>query len=116
VTGHESLFHAPGRGNTYRYKKGCRCAECTAANTESGRRTRTGGVCESCGAKTDGSNGPAKAPRLCASCSAIEREPEHGSPWRYNSKKHLCRCEKCRAGWAAWMREYNKRKRAAVAA
>lgn len=35
------------------------------------RRQRYMGTCESCGARTDGSNGKAKAPRLCLSCTQV---------------------------------------------
>src|SRR4051812_22570863 len=36
------------------------------------RKDGYGGVCESCGARTDGSNGRAKAPAVCARCAAAD--------------------------------------------
>jgi hypothetical protein len=38
------------------------------------RRTMYGGTCKYCGAKTDGSNGAAKAPEVCRSCQGHERK------------------------------------------
>jgi hypothetical protein len=35
---------------------------------ERARKVRYAGTCEKCGGKTDGSNGPGKAPRICMSC------------------------------------------------
>lgn len=40
---------------------------------ERARKANYGGVCGSCGARTDGSNGRAKAPKLCAACAAAKQ-------------------------------------------
>lgn len=40
------------------------------------RKRRYAGVCEQCGARTDGSNGRAKAPSLCAACSVRRQHEE----------------------------------------
>lgn len=37
------------------------------------KRTKYGGTCESCGKKTDGSNGAGKAPKLCVRCFGESR-------------------------------------------
>lgn len=50
---------------------------------------------------------------VCADCYNDEREPEHGTYTRYNSKKWACRCADCRAAWAAKMRDYYRRTKVA---
>lgn len=57
------------------------------------RRARYQGTCEDCGARTDGSNGKAKAPTLCNRCYRARREPPHGTTSRYQGG---CRCDDCR--------------------
>lgn len=47
------------------------------------RKNRYRGTCEDCGAATDGSNGPTKAPTVCKDCAAIrQHEARHWTPER----------------------------------
>lgn len=78
------------------------------------RKERYRGTCEECGAATSGCRGPGKAPRFCRTCTARQREPAHGTASRYSSAKWRCRCDACRAAWAAYMRGYYRRRRAAA--
>lgn len=43
---------------------------------ERARKDSYRGTCEGCGARTDGSNGPASAPRLCLDCTVQRRRDE----------------------------------------
>lgn len=45
-------------------------------DNDKSRKDRYRGVCESCGARTDGSNGRALAPKLCISCSTAEQHEQ----------------------------------------
>lgn len=76
------LIAAPhGAINTYN-RYACRCALCTEAKrVEQERRRRSLGV-------------------------KPWREAQHGTIGRYSSSVHRCRCDECRAAWAAYWREH----------
>lgn len=40
------------------------------------RKRSYGGTCEDCGARTDGANGRARAPKRCAACAATQKHEE----------------------------------------
>lgn len=48
------------------------------------RKQSYGGTCEHCGARTTGSNGPRKAPRICATCKATQTHEQ-----RYWTKQRV---------------------------
>lgn len=57
------------------------------------RKDRYRGTCQACGAKTDGSNGAAKAPKYCLRCAPAAYSIPCPS---YASYARGCRCEGCR--------------------
>lgn len=40
----------------------------------------------------------------CRTGRTHDPQPEHGSVYRYTCCK--CRCDRCKAGWADWMKRY----------
>jgi hypothetical protein len=66
-------------GTAGQYQKGCRCADCRAANTANCRRQREA-------RKAD----PSRADRA-----------GHGKTTTY--RNYLCRCEECRTAWSKYM-------------
>jgi hypothetical protein len=74
------------------------------------RKASYGGRCETCGARTDGSNGRAKAPRTCASCNAQARHEQalidnpHGTRNRYYNGCHCADCTAANRAYTASLR------------
>lgn len=85
------------------YQRGCRCAECRAANAEVQRAAHRKRLlpCSSCGRPRT----PDAKTGLCATCLRAARVAEHGTEGRYKT----CRCDECRAAAAAARRRRRSR-------